>query len=105
MRLPRKIRINNRPWKVIKDNRISSSHFSFRDNTIRIGSKGNSNREMLNGFMHEVAEVSCVERYVRCTMDREIGGNGDYRFIADHNQFEGVITDLSAVIGDIMKLD
>jgi len=105
MRLPKTVRINNRPWRVKEAKSTSGSHFSFNNMTIKVGTKNNSQREILTGFMHEITEISCCERGVRCLTTRDTGaGNGDYRFVGNHEQFSDVISDVSSIIGDMMKL-
>lgn len=104
MRLPKKILINNRPWKVVKGDGVSTAEFSYKKMRIDIGTKGNSDREILTGFMHEVAEISAVERGIRsqkCILQHEAG---DLVFSASHKDFTDMISDVSSVVGDMMKL-
>ena len=104
MRLPKTVHINNRPWDVVKDARRSEADFAYSKMKIEIGTKGNADREILTGFMHEVAEISAVERGVRsqkCMLQHEAG---DFVFTASHRQFCDVISDVSGIIGDMMKL-
>lgn len=104
MRLPKKVLINNRPWGVVKDSKISTMDFSYKKMAIKVGTAGNSDREILTGLMHEVAEISAVERGIRsqkCMLQHEAG---DFVFSASHKQFSDMITDISSVIGNLMKL-
>ncbi|KKN06861.1 hypothetical protein LCGC14_1072910 [marine sediment metagenome] len=104
MRLPKKVLINNRPWEVIKDVKTSNATFSYKKMKIKVGTLGNSDREVLTGFMHEVAEISAVERGIRsekCMLQHEVG---DFVFSASHKQFGDMICDVSGVVGDLMKI-
>lgn len=105
MRLPKKVRINNRPWEVIKDNKISTADFSYKKMKIKIGTAGNSDREVLMGLMHEVAEISTVERGIRCTKDMLQHEAGDFMFMGSHKQFADMVSDVSSIVGDMMKLE
>ncbi len=107
MRLPKKVLINNRPFRVVRDKNETGDNFKYRNMTITVGAcKKRSSREQLNGFMHEVAEISCCERGMRCTTDRNtFQGMNDYRFIGNHEQFTDVITDVASIIGDMMELE
>lgn len=104
MRLPKRVLINNRPWAVTKDKKISTMDFSYKKMAIKVGTAGNSDREIMTGFMHEIAEISAVERGIRsqkCMLQHEAN---DFVFSASHKQFADLVTDVSSVIGDIMKL-
>lgn len=105
MRLPKKVRINNRPWEIVKDSKVSTANFSYRTMKIKIGTSGNSDREVLMGFMHEVTEISAVERGVRaekCILQHEAN---DYVFTGSHKQFTDMVSDISSIVGDMMKLE
>ncbi len=105
MRLPKKLRINNRPWSIVKNKKKSVCHFSYHDMKINIGTSGNSDREVLMGLMHEVAEISAVERGIRaekCMLQHEAN---DYIFAGSHKQFCDMMSDVSSIVGDMMKLE
>lgn len=104
MRLPKKILINNRPWTVEKTSKISTADFNYKKMKITIGTASNSDREILTGFMHEVAEVSATERGIRsqkCMLQHEAS---DFVFTGSHKQFSDMISDVSGIIGGMMKL-
>ena len=104
IRLPKTIRINNRPWDVVKDKKVSTMDFSYKKMAIIVGTVGNSERELLTGLMHEVAEISAVERGIRsqkCMLQHEAG---DFVFSASHKQFADMVSDVSGIVGDMMKL-
>lgn len=105
MRLPKKVRINNRPWQVVKDKRTSTAGFSYDKMKIRIGVCGNSDREVLTGLLHEVSEISAVERGVRSTKDMLQHEANDHVFTASHKQFCDMMSDVSGIVGDMMKLE
>lgn len=105
MRLPKKVLINNRPWKVVKNHETSFDDFSYKKMKINIGTRGNSDREVLTGFLHEVAEISAVERGMRATKCMLQHEPNDFVFTGSHKQFADVISDVSGIIGDMMKLE
>ncbi len=105
MRLPKKVTINNRPFSVVRDVKNSCDHFDYKTMRIHIGTYGNSDREVLTGFMHEVAEISAVERGVRATKSVIQHEANDTIFVASHKDFSDVISDISGIVGDMMKLD
>ncbi len=104
MRLPKKIRINNIPFKVEKNKKSFGSSFSYAKSQMVIGTKGDS-REVLEGFLHEVAEASAIERGLRAEKCKPEGGEKQYVFCGSHNNFRDMITDISCIVGDLMKLD
>lgn len=105
MRLPKKIQINNRPWGVEKDKKKSVCSFDYHNMKIKIGTSGNSDREVLMGLMHEVAEISAVERGVRSTKDMLQHEANDHVFAGSHKQFADMMADVSSIVGDMMKLE
>ena len=72
---------------------------------INIGTAGNSDREILTGFMHEVTEISAVERGIRCTKGMLQHEAGDFVFMSSHKQFADMVSDVSSIVGDMMKLE
>jgi hypothetical protein len=105
IRLPKKVIINNIPFKVIRDNKYAGGSFSYSDATITVGTKRLSDREILENFIHEVAEISTVERGMRGSKCKPLNGSEDYIFAGSHAQFGDVISDVSWVIADLMKLE
>lgn len=104
MRLPKTVTINSRLWSVVTDRKKTHSHFSYEDRIIAVGArKPHTRGDILRAFLHEVAEISSVERGIRFTRDKELGGNGDYMFCADHDQFDYMISDVSDVIRNLLK--
>lgn len=104
MRLPKKVTINSRLWSVVTDRNKTHSHFSYEDRIITVGArKPHIRGDILRGFLHEIAEISSVERGVRFTRDKELGGNCDYIFCANHDQFDDMISDVSNIIGKLLK--
>ena len=105
MKLPRKVMINHRNWMVVKENTHSGANFNYEDSTIRIGTCKNSDREVLANMIHEVGEISCVERGVRAQKSMMSNESKDYIFTCNHDRFCDVMNDVSRVVGDIMKLE
>lgn len=104
MRLPKKVLINNIPFKVIRDKKHFGGHFSYKKSSITVGSKGKP-RETLENFIHEVAEISAVERGMRGTKCKPTGKTDEFIFHGSHREFQDVVTDVSRIIGDLMKLE
>ncbi len=103
MRLPKTVRINNIPFKVSRDKKSMRSGFSYRKATITIGTKTMADCEILENFIHEVAEVSSVERGIRSSRCKP-QDSPEYVFCGSHKKFQDMITDVSIVISDMMKL-
>jgi hypothetical protein len=104
MLLPKKLMINHRTWTVKKDKSQSGANFSYSDTTMHIGTQKNSDREVLANFIHEVAEISCVERGVRSEKSMLSNESNDYVFVANHARFSDVMNDISRAVGDVMRL-
>lgn len=105
MRLPKKVRINNIPFNVTKNHKTAGSEFSYQKLNISVGVKRNSDRETLTGFLHEVAEISMVERGMRSAKCRPSVDSNEYVFNGSHKDFTDVMSDVSGVVGDLMKLE
>lgn len=104
MRLPKKVRINNIPFKITRNRKSFGSSFSFRKALITVGSKGKP-RETLEGFLHEVAEISMIERGMRASKCKPQYKSNEYVFHGSHKDFQDVMTDVSGIVGDMMKLE
>lgn len=106
MRLPKKVIINNIPFKVVKDKKMfGGGSISYKKTLITVGIKNMSDREILEGFMHEVAEVSMIERGMRGTKCKPTQEYPEYIFVGGHREFESVISDVSSVIANLMRLE
>ncbi len=105
MRLPKKVRINNIPFKVIRDKKLCGARFSYKNATITIGAKNLADCEVLEHYIHEVAEISSVERGFRSSMCKQRNGSAnEYVFCGGHDKFTDVMTDVGIAIADMMKL-
>lgn len=102
MRLPREIHLCNIPFKVKCNHERYGSSFSYKTAIIKVGTAGSS-REALEGFLHEVAEISMVERGMRASKCKP-QVDGDYVFHGSHQEFQMVMCDVSGVVADMMKL-
>lgn len=105
MRLPKKVRINNIPFKVKKNPKSGGSEFSYCGLQISVGTMMNCERETLTGFLHEVAEISMVERGMRAAKSKPQDSANEYIFHGSHKDFTDVISDISSVVGDLLKLE
>lgn len=103
MRLPKKVRINNITFRVMQNKKSFGSSFSYIKALITVGSKGTP-REALEGFLHEVAEISTVERGMRASKCKTQYKSDEYVFHGSHRDFQDVMTDVSGIVGDMMKL-
>jgi hypothetical protein len=103
MRLPKTVRINNIPFKVVKDRKSMRSGFSYNKATITIGTKTMADCEVLENFIHEVAEISSVERGLRSSRCKP-QDSPEYVFCGNHSKFTALITDVSIVVADMMRL-
>ncbi len=104
MRLPKAVIINNIPFRVIRDNGYAGGSFSYSEATLTVGTKKLSDREILENLIHEVAEISTVERGMRGTKCKPQNGSDDYIFAGSHTQFSDVVSDIGWVLADMMKL-
>ena len=104
--LPKKVIINNLPFNVVKDKTRAGSNLSYNDTLIRIGTKNASDREILESFIHEVAEIAMIERGMRTTRDKSQATSTalEYVFVGSHGQFNDVMTDVAGVLADMLKL-
>lgn len=101
MRLPKKVQINGKEFAVRCDRKNVASHFHYRERDIIIGSFHKDSK--FANFLHEIAEISCVERGIRHVCDREKGGNADYLFCGNHSQFTDMIRDITTAIKLMLK--
>ena len=104
MRLPKKVIINNIPFKVKVNRKSFGSSFSYKTGLMSIGAKGKP-CEILEGYLHEVMEVSAVERGIRGTRCNPSGDGTEYVFSGNHKDFADMVTDVSIVVADLMKLE
>jgi hypothetical protein len=104
MRYPKTIIIANRKWKIQKTKEHSSADFSYKTMTITLGTLKNSPREIFASFLHEIAEISAIERGIRsqkCTIQHQ---TSDFVFSASHEAFSYMMIDVATVLSDIMEL-
>ena len=78
--------------------------FSYEKAEITIGTKKLADCEVLDNFLHEVAEISMVERGMRGTKCKPQTSAPEYMFSGGHRAFSDVVTDVSTVVSDLMKL-
>lgn len=104
MRLPKKVWINNIPFKILRDRKSFGCNFSYKKGLISVGTQGCS-REHLEGFLHEVAEISAIERGMRASKCKPMSDTDEFVFHGSHNDFRDMITDVSIIVGDLLKLE
>lgn len=105
MRLPKKVKINNIPFKIIKDPERSGASFSYDKAEITIGTKGLADCEILEYFLHEVTEICMIERGMRSMRCRPDTDEPEFLFVGAHRAFSDVVTDVSIIVGDLLKLN
>lgn len=101
MRLPKTVRINGKEFAVRCNHKSVASHFHFEERDISIGTFHQDRK--FGNFLHEVAEISCIERGIRHVCDREKGGNADFLFCGNHSQFTDMLQDVATVIEPMIK--
>jgi len=105
-KLPKKVIINNIPFKVTRNRKMSYSEFVYDKSEITIGSsKLLSDREQLMNYIHEVAEIAMIERGMRCKRCKPTVHMEEYVFTGGHREFADVISDVSGALADLMNLE
>ncbi len=104
MRLPKRVKINGIPFDVIRNTKKMGGKFSYADAKIIIGTKKLADCEILENFLHEVAEISMVERGMRSTRCKPTAESPEYTFSGNHRMFSDVVTDVSNIVSDLMRL-
>ncbi|KKL89078.1 hypothetical protein LCGC14_1918270 [marine sediment metagenome] len=104
MRLPKRVKINGIPFDVVKDPKTMGGKFSYDDTKIEIGTKKLADCEVLENFLHEVAEISMVERGMRSARCKPTAEATEFVFSGNHRMFSDVVTDVSNIVSDLMRL-
>ena len=86
-------------FKIKWDKTHSGGSFSFRDQIINIGIKGNDDQQILMIICHELMEICAVEMNVR--MQRP-DINDDYIFVYDHRQHETMMSMFSGLLAKFL---
>lgn len=100
MKIPKKIIICGKEFKIILDKKKSGGSFTFSDCTIIIG--GLYPEDIPNIFLHEVIEAIFAERGMRYKLYND-SQNQDYRFVFNHQEFENAIFDVAYALKDYLK--
>ena len=105
LRLPKIAKVNNIPFNVVKDKKFTGGKLTYENSTITIGTKNLADCEILENFMHEVAEISMIERGMRSSRCKPQSESYEYVFSGEHRQFADMIADVSSVIDIVIKLN
>lgn len=105
MRFPKKVIIADKKFDVICDSGKLGAHFDYPKRQIKIGTK--HKKESFDNFVHEIMEISLVERGMRYRNDkkRTIGDfcNCEVLISGNHDQFECVASDVALIIEPMLK--
>ena len=93
MKIPKKIPICGRPYKVKVDPTHDGGSLSEADQLIVIGTV--DPKKVPDIFLHEVWEATVAIRNFRYVLQRAEPDNGDYLFCMNHAQYEQVISDVA----------
>ena len=101
MRLPAKVTIYGKEYKVVKDPTRNGARVCESTNVIEIGTleKG----RILNNFLHEVIELIFVENFCRYDNHYAIPGDKDIVFVFDHRDLENIVPQIAVAIKGILK--
>jgi predicted nucleic acid-binding Zn-ribbon protein len=98
MKIPSKLIICGREYKVIKDKNLLGGRFECGKQTIRIGLKEKHPDQIRDTILHEIIEVILTERNLRYKLNYIEDENGHYLFSFNHNEFENWIIDLGCAL-------
>lgn len=105
IKLPKVVTINNIPFKVTKDRKLVGGKLCYETSTITVGSKDLADCEVLENFLHEVAEVSMIERGMRSSRCKPSTDSYEYIFTGEHRQFADMIADVSSVMNKVININ
>ena len=94
IRLPKIVTVNNIPFTVVKDRKFMGGRLDYETSTITVGTKNLADCEILENFIHEVAEISTIERGMRSSRCKSSNTSLEYVFTGEHRQFADMIADV-----------
>jgi len=99
MKLPKKVLIAGKYWKVRTDKTTNGG--SFRGDLAEMTIGTQYPQDVLETFLHEVIEATLMERHCRFYL-YSAEGNESYRFFFNHEEFDHVVRDLSVTLQNLM---
>jgi len=95
MTLPSELNICGVVYQIKLSPKTAGGETDIGEKVIIIGTK--NKKEILNIFYHEIGEAIGHERGVRYTRYQD--GNDGVRFLLTHHEYENIIADIIAVVG------
>jgi len=95
MNFPARLDICGVTYAVKLSPKLGGGETDVKEKIIVVGTK--NKKEVLNILFHEIGEAIGHERGVRYTRYEE--GNDGVRFLLTHHEYENVIADIIAVVG------
>lgn len=104
MKIPPKLIICGREYRIIKDKKLRGGNFDGGAQVIRIGIKNNPPTDEIRiTLLHEIIELILAERLLRYQKNYSHIENGHYLFCFNHQQFEDWIIDLNSALRTLIK--
>lgn len=97
MRLPEKVNICGKTYRVCSGNTLSSSGDTFKQK-VNVGTKGQTDERIFENYLHEIAELAACEQAVRF-----MAADDEVVFVMTHKQFTGFVNDVSTAILPMIK--
>ena len=101
MKIPKKLIITGRVWRVIKERKERGGWFYSDKNEIHVGLKDYTPSEIEHVFMHEVLEAILANELYRYKLPYTGDDNGNYMFMFDHKGLERISRDLCLALKGI----
>jgi hypothetical protein len=93
MKIPNKVPICGRMYKIRTNSKTFEGSFSEADQCITVGTAFPPDIPEI--LLHEIVEATCAIRNIRYVAERGEPDNGDYRFMFNHDEFENMIKDVT----------
>jgi len=94
------LKVNCYAFKVKWDQAHCGGFFSYADQVIEIGTKGESDSEIFRIICHELAEITAIEMGVRLNRP---DCDSDYVFVYDHRQHETMTNMFSGLVSQFIE--
>ena len=101
MKLPKKLYIAGKEWKVVKDPKTNGGFFDAKTGLLTIGTEMKD--EIPINFMHETLECILTERMHRYSLPYDNDDPGNLIFVFNHEQLNQVSADLALALKDVLK--
>lgn len=96
MRLPRKVTISGKVYKVRRDPKAHNGYGrgNTRKRVITIGSKARNPEAAYETFVHEITELVLLENSCRFNRDT----NDDFFYLVKHHELERITSDIAIAL-------